>query len=265
MKLLILTSSRRGTASYFLPILLGHEEFQVVRVVYNRNELVNKKHFLNKKLRKILKIGILGALNGIRIRRWFNEDVDEFAHREDIFELCKISGIEINETIALSSSETVDIFKRSGAELGLSLGNGYIPSKVFSSLKYGMVNVHGEQLPEYQNAQSIIWQIYNESRNTGYTIHEINKGIDTGRILYQEIFPIQFQETLGKTVAYNCAQILRRSALGMVELLKNFQDYKAKAVDQGTGKSYTTPTFSQFLRIQRNFKKLSLIAQEKEV
>jgi methionyl-tRNA formyltransferase len=142
------------------------------------------------------------------------------------------------------------------ADLGISLGNGYIPSTVFSLPRYGMLNLHGEELPAYKNAQSVIWQIYNESCQTGYTIHEVSKGIDAGRILKQELFPIEFKASLGDTVAFNCAQILKRSVSGMIEVLANFKEYRDNAKEQKGGGSYTTPSFLQFVRIFRNYRRL---------
>ena len=120
-----------------------------------------------------------------------------------------------------------------------------------------MINMHGEILPEFQNAQSVIWQIYNGNSKSGYTIHKnIDRGIDTGDILKQELIPIIFKSKLSETVSLTCAEIQRKSAEGMIDVLNNFEYYRVNAIKQQKGNSYTTPSFLQFLKIWRNHKKL---------
>src|SRR3712207_8581825 len=45
------------------------------------------------------------------------------------------------------------LVKSADAALGLSLGNSYISSRIFTLPTYGMLNIHGEVLPDFQNAQ----------------------------------------------------------------------------------------------------------------
>src|SRR5439155_8886347 len=129
----------------------------------------------------------------------------------------------------LNSKETVEIMQECKPDLGLSLGNSYISSKIFSIPVHGMLNIHGEVLPDFQNAQSVIWQIYEGRPETGYTIHKIDKGIDTGDIIRQEKFPIVFKESLAKTVSETCRLILERSAAGLVALLNDYEYYLKNA------------------------------------
>lgn len=253
MRILILTSSKSGTAAYFLPYLLERSELKITGVVFNRGDLKSKKNNKKRVIKKIFKIGILGAINGIRMRKWYGEGVKKYVAIQNIEELCLIHNIPYRETGNINSSETIRHFKELQPDLALSLGNSYIGSRVFTIPKLGMLNVHGEVLPDYKNAQSVIWQIYNNSDHTGYTIHEINKGIDTGNILKQEKFPILFKQSLSETVSATCAEILKRSAQGMVEVLIHFNAYKQKAIVQKGGNSYTTPGIFQFMRIVRNF------------
>jgi methionyl-tRNA formyltransferase len=122
-----------------------------------------------------------------------------------------------------------------------------------------MINIHHEELPAYQNAQSIIWQLYNNSSNTGYTIHKIDRHIDTGGILFKEVVPITFKQNLESTVSFNYSVLWKKSSEGLVKLLENFESYFEKSIPQGQGKSYTTPSLKQYLKILRNFKKMKKV------
>jgi methionyl-tRNA formyltransferase len=56
----------------------------------------------------------------------------------------------------------------------------------FSSL----VNFHASLLPYYRGPTPAHWCLQNGERNTGFTVHEVSEQIDAGRILYQEIVPV---------------------------------------------------------------------------
>ena len=209
-----------------------------------------------KRLRKILNIGLLGAINGLRMRKWYKEDVYELLGPSDIRTLCSKKGLPLHEINTGSYREVEEIIKSLDADLGISLDNAYIPESIFSIPNSGMINVHHELLPEYQNAQSIIWQIHNGSKKTGFTIHKINKNIDEGDILYKKSIEIVFKKYLNSTVTYNYATLLKDSALGLLRLLENYQHYDAKSYSQSSGNKYTTPSIKQMFNIYRNFYKI---------
>ena len=257
MRIIIITSSRKGTASYCLPLILQKTNCEVVKVVLNENQQKKGWLFYKRKLKKLSKIGVLGALNGVLIRKWFHHDRIGNVVLRDIEQICKEAGVPFETTPFLNNQKTIDVTRESRPDLGLSLGNSYISSKVFSLPVHGMLNIHGEVLPDFQNAQSVIWQIYAGRPETGYTIHKINKGIDTGDIVKMEKFPIVFKKSLGETVNENTGLILQRAAEGLVAVLNDFESHFKQAYKQGKGKSYTTPSIWQYQRIKKQFRKLS--------
>jgi len=225
-------------------------------VVVSENQAPDRKKQMRKRIKKMLRIGLFGALNGIRMRKWYGKDIEKYCHIENARKFCTAHDIPFRSVPYTNSPETQQVFKEVNAEVALSLGNGYISKKVFSIPRYGMLNIHHELLPQYQNAQSIIWSLYNGAAETGYTIHKIDSNIDTGSILLQEKMPITFRETLADTVAWNYARLMDASAQGLMRIFSNFDQYFSNARAQGKGTHYTTPSLLQFLKIDRQFKKL---------
>ena len=256
MKIIVLTSSQHGTAAHHLPYLIESRSCAISMVILNEGIRINKNKFYKSKISKILKIGFLGALNGIRMRKWFKQDIKEFKTIGELKEICRSNDIPFFTTPNINCQLTIELFKRANADLGLSLGNGYIGQRIFDIPRYGMLNIHHEILPAFQNAQSIIWQIYSMSSMTGYTIHKIDKHIDTGEILFQESVPISFENTLRKTVAKTSVSLLEASAKGLVKVVTDFDIFYKNARPQGQGQSYTTPSIWQYIRIVINYKKL---------
>ena len=243
----MLTSSRVGIASACLPMLHESGKCDVARVIVSSAKPSSRARRLRRKLKKAMQIGLLGALNGLRMRAWY-----EGNSTADVVEMCRHLGIPVFETDVTNSDVTVRLMMEAEADLGLSLGNSYIAHRVFSIPKFGMINVHGERLPEYQNAQSVIWPIYHMETKTGLTVHQIDRSIDTGKILYREEYPIVFCAHLRDTV-YATTKITRQRTPGAVRYVcENYERLTADATPQENGHKFTTPNIWQFVRMIRN-------------
>ncbi|WP_276133832.1 formyltransferase family protein [Polluticoccus soli] len=256
MRVIVLTTSRLGTAGHHLPVIATAKGIEIVAVILSEGFVTNrsKRHWRN--LKKIARIGVLGAFNGVRMRRWYGEALNSYCNIQSVEDTCRSLGIRFEKVPSTNSRQTQQLFKDLGADVAISLGNGYISPKVFTIPRHGMLNIHHEILPDYQNAQSIIWQLYNGSAETGYTIHKIDARIDTGDILLQEHVSIKFRDSLAETVTATLAEVFDRSAQGLKKLLENFHRYYDNARPQGTGKKYTTPSYRQYFTILQNFKRL---------
>tara|TARA_R110002051_G_scaffold8568_2_gene35596 strand:- start:1035 stop:1646 length:612 start_codon:yes stop_codon:yes gene_type:complete len=56
-------------------------------------------------------------------------------------------------------------------------------------------NFHGGVLPEYRGVGIFSWAIINEEEETGITLHELDKGLDTGPVIACQKFPINKDST----------------------------------------------------------------------
>ncbi len=204
-----------------------------------------------RKCKKAIKIGIPAALNVIRINRWYEGD-----RTEHIEALCGNLGIPIHRVAALNGERTIELFKAADADLGVSAGNTYISKRIFGIPRFGMINVHMERLPEYQNAHAVIWPIYNMERTTGLSIHAVDDKIDNGRVLYREEYPIEFRPTLKQTVTDTMRHTFNRMADAVRHVCENFAELSGKAAPQVNGKTYMTPSFKEFLTMVQNNRKL---------
>ena len=206
----------------------------------------------------MLRISPLGALNGLRIRSWF-ADPDA----PDLRDVAATYGVNLVETPLTNCVETRQLLAEANADLGVSLGNSLIGPSVFSIPGYGMVNVHMELLPEVRGGRSVLWQIFSKSTHTGFTIHQVDRSLDTGEILYQERHAIRLWPTLAETVRETLAAMRDRIPDALRRVCEDYPTLKVKSIPQGTGKSYTTPTFRQFLVMLKNHRDMYRAAQEK--
>lgn len=257
MNIIILTSIRNGIASRCLPALCAHPKINVTRVILAHAGSANPKRALKRRLKKTWRIGLPGALNGIRLREWYcDKEV------EDLADVCRRYKVRLVETEFVNSEQTRNLFREVNPDLGLSLGNGYIGKSVYSIPKFGMVNIHTEILPRFQGAQSIIWPIYEGVQETGFTIHQMDAHIDTGDILFQQRVPIRFYPTLRETVEQNLKICWSQIPTAFAYVCENYEELNRKSMQQERSHSYTTPTFWQFLRMLRKHKEMYQSSQK---
>ena len=92
-----------------------------------------------------------------------------------------------------------------------------------------LINIHFSKLPEYKGMYTSCLPILHGKRETGVTLHKIDKGIDTGDIIDQTVFPILTTDTaLDVYLNYN--------KYGYELIKKNFD-----SLVQGTFDSYCQP------------------------
>ncbi len=70
-----------------------------------------------------------------------------------------------------------------------------LSEKVLSIPKYGCINVHASLLPKYRGAAPIQRAIQNGDRETGVTIMQMDKGMDTGDMLLKVSCAIESNDT----------------------------------------------------------------------
>ena len=152
LRVALMTSGPVGGSGVVLDRLTRVREIEIACLIVS--ETVVAKRSRTKMLKKVWKIGLLGALNGIRIRKWFGHDM-----RTDAREVARTHGIPIVTVPRVNCDETIAALRQYAPDLGISVGNSYIASRVFTVPREGFINFHGELLPEYPGAQSVIWPI----------------------------------------------------------------------------------------------------------
>ena len=256
INVIILTSNDKGIASNHLKELLLSKHINVRQVIVSKGKLKKKPRFFKRKILKVFKIGVFGAINGLIMRKWYGNEVQKLHKTNSLKEICDLYSISYDVVEVTNSYQTISLFKNSKADIGISLGNGYINKTIFQIPTYGMLNIHHEILPEYQNAQSVIWQLYNGSKYSGYTIHKINEQIDKGEIVLKGKIKIRFESTLQQTVTKTLFEIEKASALGLRKVLENYDFFASQAEIQVGGNHYTTPSLKQYLKIKKEYKRL---------
>ena len=104
-----------------------------------------------------------------------------------------------------------------------------IPNKILKFAKRPIINLHLSYLPYNRGSHPNFWSII-ENTPSGISIHEIDKGVDTGPVIYQKKIKFNFKKDK-KLTFKSTYKILFKEIEDLFEkkldkLISN--DYKAK-------------------------------------
>jgi len=92
----------------------------------------------------------------------------------------------------VNSKTTQDFIKSCKPDLILSAYfHQIIERPTLNIPKIGILNIHPGLLPDYRGAMSYFWALKNEEDLVGVSLHWIDEGIDTGKIIDQQNFKVK--------------------------------------------------------------------------
>ncbi|MFH7024941.1 MAG: methionyl-tRNA formyltransferase [Heteroscytonema crispum UTEX LB 1556] len=84
------------------------------------------------------------------------------------------------------------------------------------------INVHYSPLPQYRGRANVNWAIINDEPCAAISIHQIAPGLDEGNILFQQLIPIHFDDTVANL--YDRLNTIQKQHLGET-VVKALQGY----------------------------------------
>ena len=112
-----------------------------------------------------------------------------------------------------------------------------LPSYILDYPKYGCINVHGSLLPKLRGAAPIQWSVINGDKETGVTTMLMDKGMDTGDILYKFPIPIEDSDTAGTMFE----KLMELGASALKSTLLKVKDGKAVRIKQNEEEATYAP------------------------
>ena len=135
----------------------------------------------------------------------------------------------VKEVPHINHPDVLQLADRLEPDLIAVFGTSLIRGELLQSGRLGIVNLHGGLSPEYRGADCTFWALYNaEPDKIGCTLHYIDAGIDTGRLIAHvspELRPDDDELTLFWRAVKDSAQVYaelmqrlqRGDSLGVVQ------------------------------------------------
>lgn len=124
-------------------------------------------------------------------------------------------------------------------DLGISLAAPILKELLFNIPLLGTINLHKGKLPFYRGMPPAFWELWNNEIEVGCTIHKIEAGLDTGKILLESTIPTsKFSTVKGMQILLDEMGVLM--TIDAINLLaKGNPGWKKQ--EQG-GKTFRNPT-----------------------
>jgi methionyl-tRNA formyltransferase len=128
----------------------------------------------------------------------------------------------VNEVPHINHPDVLQLANKLKPDLIAVFGTSLIKGDLLQKGRLGIVNLHGGLSPAYRGADCTFWALYNkEPEKVGCTLHFIDAGIDTGRLIAHispEVCPDDNELTLFwrsvKESAKVYAELMQRLACG---------------------------------------------------
>jgi len=165
---------------------------------------------LRKVARKLVPLKKSGAELGLQKQFLLENDI----HYTSLKAWCKDNEVKYVLVKNLNSFRSINALKQSNPDAVLYAGGGIVKSSFIEAAKHNIVNNHSGPLPEVRGMNAVEWSIL-LGHEPSITIHMIDRGIDTGKIISRKRLSI----TKGETI-----ETLRDKAVisGVLEVVRLF-------------------------------------------
>jgi methionyl-tRNA formyltransferase len=180
-------------------------------------------HILKKRIRKSGLLALANQALLIVYRFIFESQRDKQAVKE-IFsdkptEYIERKDIDILKVEDINTEEVRDFIRSKAPQLVVVSGAPLLKKLIIDAVEGRIINLHPGYAPQYRGRYGAYWPVYyKEPELVGVTVHYVDTGIDTGKILLQQQIDFYPDDTL-KVVTY------KQHATGVALLVKCLSEF----------------------------------------
>jgi len=169
-------------------------------------------------------------------------------------------GIPITEVDDFHSAASIEQMQNAAADLGVIFGTNIIKESVFSIPKLGSINLHQGLAPYYRGGPPVFWELFNDEKEIGLTVHFVAATVDTGDIVLQKVLPLDYDPAFGidfeSFIDDFRSGVRMDSAKILADAVANISRGTFERLSQDTllGKRYRLPTKREKDELRRRLK-----------
>jgi len=146
---------------------------------------------------------------------------------------------------SVNEAQCINELAEINPDIVLVIGTRIISKKVLDSVDAKFINIHAGITPKYRNVHGAYWAlIQNDLENCGVTVHLVDPGIDTGRIIYQSKISVSNKDNFTTYPLLQLAEgidFLKKAVADIVEKKLVLKESSSES------KIWHHPTFGQYL------------------
>ncbi len=164
------------------------------------------------------------------------------------YKLCddNIPSEWVKNVSSVNNSETISLLTQMKPDVVVVNGTRILSTEVLESITAPFINTHMGITPLYRGIHGGYWSLVNDDiEHCGVTVHLVDKGIDTGGVLYQNVIKISASDSFNTYPIHqiNAAIPLMHAALTDIKNNK----IKVKCINLPS-RLWSHPTLGQYLQ-----------------
>lgn len=164
-----------------------HVRFGNVTVLLEHPE--SKKLFLKRRIRKlglITTIGQLATMVASKFGKRFTEKrTSEILRQYDVDD-CENPAIPVIAVDSINTPDAIEQIRAINPAVVFLVSCRMLSASTLSAMSCPVINFHAGINPQYRGLMGGYWaRVENDEANFGATVHLVDAGVDTGKILYQ--------------------------------------------------------------------------------
>lgn len=169
-------------------------------------------------------------------------------------------GIPVTKVANYHSPGSIEALRAAAADLGVIFGTNIVKESVFSIPKFGSINLHQGLAPYYRGGPPIFWELYNDEKEVGLTVHFVAAKVDTGDIILQKKVPLEYGADYGLDFERFISDYRKKRRPDSAKLISNAvrsiatDRYERSPQDTSLGKRYRLPTKKEKDELRRRLK-----------
>ena len=137
-----------------------------------------------------------------------------------VIDYARSKDIRTFETKNPNSKEFSDVLRELKPDIIINQSQSIIKEEILRVPKIGVINRHNALLPKNRGRLTPFWVLFKGERETGVTIHFVDKGIDSGNIILQKKYKVKNNDTFNSLVKRNY-EIVGKTMLEALDTLES--------------------------------------------
>jgi folate-dependent phosphoribosylglycinamide formyltransferase PurN len=227
------------------------EDYPSIKVIIELKSLTSKINFWKSRVGKLGYSSVVGQILFLLLVDPFLKvwSVSRINSIKKIYGLdsSKIDPAKIRTITHIHSVETTDLINSFDPDIIIINGTSILPITLIENVHHPIINIHTGITPSYRGIQGAYWAlVQKDDANCGVTVHFVDAGIDTGKIISQATINPSPEDNYS---TYPYLQI----ALG-IQLLKKcllqikHNQLQKEQISKGNTKCWTHPTIWEYFK-----------------
>ncbi len=257
MKVILALSSYKST-KYVAGRLSKAKD--VVGIIFERPR--TKKEIISRWMKRAKKRGVIKLFDEVIFRVF-----DSLAQKQDLLDSDPDSiypeSIPKCYVKSVNDEEAVKFMKDLKPDVLVVYGTSILKKDVIGIPSKGVLNIHPGITPEYRGLDPIFWAIKNkEFDKIGVTIHFIDEGIDTGKIVKQSTVNVESNDSYESLFV----KVLKKGVDLMIESLTLMENNQISTFEksEAVSKLYQRPGISNYFGFRRGLKEISRVIKDEK-